>query len=390
MVVPAGKSIYEFTPIQRPANDMKSAVTTTHFDYHSISGRLLKLDLLGHDVPTIIRYLHDNTGVDPATVDLGDRDVLKLFLSCEPLGVSAEDIDCKTGSLGLPEFGTGFVRQMLTDSAPTSFSELIRISGLSHGTDVWLNNAQQLIKDNICTLGDVISTRDDIMVYLISKGLPRLSAFKISEDVRKGKGVKPEYEELMREHKLPDWYIESCNRIKYMFPKGHAVAYVMMSVRIGYFKLHYPLSFYGASFSVKFDDFDYELMCRGREIVKQEMKRIKALGNDASAKEKNIYGMLELVNEMYARGLKFVPLDMYKAAATKFIVTENGLMPPLCAVQGLGETVAANIVSAREEGEFLTIDDFRERTKATKTVIELLKKTGVLTGLPETSQLSLF
>jgi len=391
MVVPKGKSIYEFCPIQRPANDMKSTVTTTHFDYHSISGRLLKLDLLGHDVPTIIRYLHDNTGVDPATVDLSDTNVIKLFRSCEPLKISAADIDgCKTGSLGLPEFGTGFVRQMLMDTVPTSFSELVQISGLSHGTDVWLNNAQTLVKDGVCNLSEVISTRDDIMVYLISKGLPRLTSFKIMEDVRKGKRLKVEYEGLMREFSVPDWYIESCNRIKFLFPKAHAVAYVMMSVRIGYFKLHHPLAFYGASFSVKYDDFDYELMCRGPEVVKQEISRIKALGNDASAKEKNIFAMLELVNEMYARGLKFVPLDMYKANATKFMVTEGGLMPPLCAVQGLGETVALNIVQTREEGEFLTVDDFRERTKATKTVIGLLKKTGVLAGLPETNQLTLF
>ena len=390
MVVPAGHSIYEFCPIQRPANDVKSTVTTTHFDYHSISGRLLKLDLLGHDVPTIIRYLHDNTGVDPTTVDIGDKKVIGLFTSCEGLGVRSEDIECKTGSLGLPEFGTSFVRGMLMDTKPSSFSELVRISGLSHGTDVWLNNAQELIQDGICTLEEVIPTRDDIMVYLIAKGLERLTSFKIMEDVRKGKGLKPEYEELMQQTGIPDWYIESCKRIKYMFPKGHAVAYVMMTVRIGYFKLYHPYSFYGASFSVKYDDFDYEIMCKGREVVKDEMRRIKALGFDASTKEKTTYSMLELVNEMYCRGLKFVPLDMYKASATKFIVTENGLMPPLCSIQGLGETVAQNIVETREDGEFITIDDFRQRTKTTKTVIELLKKNGVLAGLPETNQLSLF
>ena len=390
MVVPEGHSIYEFCPIQRPANDVKSTVTTTHFDYHSISGRLLKLDLLGHDVPTMIRYLHDNTGVDPTTVDIGDKKVIGLFTSCDGLGVRADEIDCKTGSLGLPEFGTSFVRGMLMDTKPSSFSELVRISGLSHGTDVWLNNAQELIHEGICTLEEVIPTRDDIMVYLIAKGLERLTAFKIMEDVRKGKGLKPEYEDLMRETGIPDWYIESCKRIKYMFPKGHAVAYVMMTVRIGYFKLYHPYSFYGASFSVKYDDFDYEIMCKGREVVKEEMRRIKSLGFDASAKDKSLYSMLELVNEMYCRGLKFVPLDMYKANTTKFIVTEDGLMPPLCSIQGLGETVAQNIVDTREDGEFITIDDFRQRTKTTKTVIELLKKNGVLAGLPETNQLSLF
>jgi DNA polymerase-3 subunit alpha (Gram-positive type) len=390
MVVPDNHSIYEFCPIQRPANDTTSNVVTTHFDYHSISGRLLKLDMLGHDVPTIIRYLHDNTGFDPTTVDLGDGEVLSLFTSCKALGVTPEDIDCKTGSLGLPEFGTSFVRQMLLDTKPSSFGELVRISGLSHGTDVWLNNAQSLIKNNICTLKEVIPTRDDIMVYLIAHGVERLTSFKIMEDVRKGKGLKPEYEEVMIKASVPDWYIESCKKIKYMFPKGHAVAYVTMTFRIGYFKIHYPYAFYGATFSVKFDDFDYEIMCRGREVAKAEIRRIRELGNDASAKEKNMLVTLELVNEMYARGLKFLPLDMYKAAATKFIVTPDGLMPPLCAVQGLGETVAQNIIEARKDGEFITVEDFKERTKATKTVVELLKKNNVLAGLPDTSQLSLF
>ena len=390
MVVPEGKQIYDFCPIQRPANDMKSSVVTTHFDYRSISGRLLKLDLLGHDVPTIIRYLHDNTGIDPQTVDPSDKNVLALYNSPEQLGVTANDIGVKTGTLGLPEFGTSFVQQMLMDAKPASFSDLVRISGLSHGTDVWLGNAHVLIKEGTCTLEKVISTRDDIMVYLLSKGLPRLTSFKIMEDVRKGKGLTDEYEQLMRSHDVPEWYIESCNRIKFMFPKSHAVAYVLMTMRIGYFKLHHPLSFYGASFSVKYDDFDYEIMCKGIDTAGRELQRIRALGKDISAKEKNTYNMLELVYEMYVRGFNFIPLCLYTAHATKFIVTDSGLMPPLCAVAGLGETVAQNIVEARQEGEFLTIDDFRERTKATKTVIELLKQTGVLEGLPETNQLTLF
>jgi len=390
MVVPRGKQIYDFCPIQRPANDMKSSVVTTHFDYRSISGRLLKLDLLGHDVPTIIRYLHDNTGINPQNVDPSDKDVIALYTSPEPLGITAAELGVKTGTLGLPEFGTGFVQQMLTEAKPTSFSDLVRISGLSHGTDVWLNNAQLLIKDGTCTLEKVISTRDDIMVYLISKGLPRLKAFQITEDVRKGKGLKDEQEALMQEHDVPAWYIDSCNRIKYMFPKSHAVAYVLMTMRIGYFKLHHPMSFYGASFSVKYDDFDYEIMCRGKETAKRELARLRSFGNDLAAKEKSTLNMLELVYEMYARGLNFVPMSLYKAHATKFLVTDDGLMPPLCAVAGLGETVAQNIVDARQDGEFFTVDDFRERTKATKTVIELLKRTGVLEGLPETNQLSLF
>lgn len=390
MIVPSGHSIYEFCPVQRPANDTKSNVTTTHFDYHSISGRLLKLDILGHDVPTIIRMLHDTTGKNPQDIDLGDKKVISLFTSPKALGVLPEDIDCKTGSLGLPEFGTSFVRQMLIDTNPTSFGELVRISGLSHGTDVWFNNAQELIKNNICTLKDVIPTRDDIMVYLIAHGVDKMKSFTIMESVRKGKGLSNEDEEVMLKNNVPQWYIDSCKKIKYMFPKGHAVAYVMMTVRIGYFKIYYPYSFYGAIFSVKSEDFDYETMCKGRDKVKQAIVRIKSLGNDATTKEKATLTTLELVNEMYARGLKFLPLNMYEANATKFKVLPNGIMPPLSSIQGLGDTVALNIVEARKNGEFATIEEFRERTKATKTVIELLKQNNILDGIPETNQLSLF
>ncbi len=390
MVLPNGHSIYEFCPIQRPANDTKSNVTTTHFDYHSISGRLLKLDLLGHDVPTIVRMLHDMTGIDPRTVDLGDKSVMSLFTSPEALGIKAEDINCKTGSLGLPEFGTNFVRNMLLDTKPNTFAELVRISGLSHGTDVWLNNAQELVRENIATLKEVIPTRDDIMVYLINKGVERKAAFKIMENVRKGKGLKKEEEDIMLEANVPKWYIDSCKKIKYMFPKGHAVAYVMMTVRIGYFKIYHPYSFYAASFSVKSEDFDYELMCKGKEVVLQEIGRINSLGKDVSTKEKGTLTILELVLEMYERGLKFVELDLYKSDAFKFKVTTDGLLPPLCSVQGLGANVAQNIVEARKDGEFVTIENFRERTKTNKTVIELLKKNNILNGIPETNQLCLF
>jgi len=390
MVVPSGRSIYEFTPVQRPANDAKSNVVTTHFDYHSISGRLLKLDILGHDVPTIIRMLHDTTDKDPQKVDLGDKKIMSLFTSPEALGVTPEDISCKTGSLGLPEFGTSFVRQMLVDTKPSSFGELVRISGLSHGTDVWFNNAQELIRNNTCTLKDVIPTRDDIMVYLIAHGVEKIKAFTIMESVRKGKGLKPEEEQIMLESNVPEWYIDSCKKIKYMFPKGHAVAYVMMTVRIGYFKIHHPYSFYGAIFSVKSEDFNYDLMCKGRDKVKETMAQIKSLGNDASAKDKSMLTTLELVNEMYARGLKFLPLNMYEANATKFKVSSDGIMPPLSSIQGLGDTVAQNIIEERKNGEFFTIEEFKERTKATKTVIQLLKQNNILDGIPESNQLTLF
>jgi len=394
MIVPSDHSIYEFCPVQRPANDEKSDITTTHFDYHSIHGRLLKLDLLGHDVPTIIRSLHDSTGIDPTTVDLGDKAVMSLFTGTQALGVTPEEISCKTGTLGLPEFGTGFVRGMLLETQPSTFSELVRISGLSHGTDVWFGNAQELIKSGAATLKDIIPTRDDIMVYLMNKGVEKKAAFKIMENVRKGKGLTAEEEATMRAAGVADWYIQSCRKIKYMFPKGHAVAYVMMTVRIGYFKIYHPYSFYAAVFSEKAVDFDYELMCRGRDVASDALKRLNALGKEASAKDKNTLTVLELVLEMYARGLKFTKLDIYKSAARKFTVTPDGLLPPLCSIQGLGENVAANIVAARSQNgaprEFITIEDFRERTKINKTVIELLRKNHILDGLPETNQLSLF
>jgi len=390
VVVPKGKSIYEFTPVQRPANDTNSDVITTHFDYHSIEGRLFKLDILGHDVPTIIKMLHDMTGIDPREVDIADSDVVSLFSSPAKLGVSEKDIGCKTGSLGLPEFGTHFVRQMLVDTRPASFSELVRISGLSHGTNVWTNNAADLIRQKVATLKEIIPTRDDIMTYLIIKGVEELAAFKIMESVRKGRGITDDEERLMRAAGVPAWYIESCKKIEYLFPKGHAVAYVMMTMRIGYFKIHHPEAFYAATFSVKSDDFDYEKMCLGPEIAKQEMRRINALGNDASQKDDKSMVLLELVNEMYARDLKFAKLDLYKAAASKFILTENGLMPPLCAVAGLGETVADTIVAAREDGEFFSIEDLKARTRVNKNVVQLLKDNGVLDGIPETEQLTLF
>ena len=391
MIVPQGRSIYEFAPVQHPANDPGSGVVTTHFDYNAISGKLMKLDILGHDVPTIIRMLHTITGLDPRLVDLGDADVMSLFTSPTALGVSETDIDCKTGSLGLPEFGTGFVRGMLVDTTPSSFADLVRISGLSHGNDVWLNNAQELIRDGVANLRQVIPTRDDIMVYLIQKGVDRLASFKIMESVRKGKGVSPEDAALMDEAGIPEWYTESCRRIKYMFPKGHAVAYVMMAVRIGYYKIHHPLAFYAAIFSVKAEDFDYELCCKGREPVRRELARIEAIPRESqSAKDKNTQTLLELVNEMYARGLSFAPLDLYRSDARQFLVQGGRLLPPLCSVAGLGGSVAANINEARKDGEFPNIENFRSRTKINKTVIELLRKNGVLDGLPESNQMTLF
>jgi len=390
MILPRGHSIYEFCPVQRPANDAESDIVTTHFDYHSIHGRLLKLDLLGHDVPTIIRILYEITGVDPVSVPLNDKKVMSLFASPAALDVTPEEINCNTGTLGLPEFGTSFVRQMLADTRPATFSELVRISGLSHGTNVWMNNAADLVRENVATLKDVITTRDDIMLYLIQKGVEKKAAFKIMESVRKGKGLKPGDIVVMEEADVPQWYIESCQKIEYLFPKGHAVAYVTMTVRIGYFKIYFPYSFYAAIFSVKAEDFDWEQMCFGKEKLLRAMDEINSQEKEPSAKDKSKMTLMELALEMYCRGLRFATLDLYKAQANRFTVTPQGLMPPLCSVQGLGMSVAQNIVDARNQGEFFTLDDFRERTKTNKTVVELLKRNGILSGIPETSQMSLF
>lgn len=391
MVVPSDHNIYEFCPIQRPANDVNSTVTTTHFDYHSISGRLLKLDLLGHDDPTVIRMLYDLTGVNPQTVPLGDPATMSLFESPEALGVTAEDIGCETGTLGIPEFGTKFVRGMLLDTKPKTFADLLRISGLSHGTDVWLGNAQTLIENGTITLKETISTRDSIMIYLINKGVDKKKSFKIMEKVRKGKGLTDEDIADMKAENVPDWYIESCQKIKYMFPKAHAAAYVMMAFRIAYFKINYPEAYYATYFTVRAcDDFDYSCMCKGMDVAKAAMREIHAKGMEATAKDKAKMTVLELIVEFYARGFKFLPIDLYKSDSRKFIVTEEGLIPPFNSLQGLGTNAAQSIVDGREAGEFHTIEELKERTSLGRSLIDLLKENGVLNGIPETNQLSLF
>ncbi|ENK1241954.1 PolC-type DNA polymerase III [Clostridium botulinum] len=390
MVVPADNEIFNFTPIQHPADDTESDVITTHFDYHSISGRLLKLDILGHDDPTVLRMLQDLTGLDPKGVPLGDPKVISLFTSPKALGVTEEDIDCPVGTYGLPEFGTKFVRQMLLDTKPKSFAELVRISGLSHGTDVWLNNAQYFIKEGYTTIKDCISTRDDIMMYLLHKGLPPKSAFTIMEKVRKGKGLTEEHEALMKEHDVPDWYIESCKKIKYMFPKGHAVAYVMMAIRIAYFKVYYPKAYYATYFSVRADDFDADLIVKGEEKIKEKMDELYAMGNNITQKDKGLLTILEISYEMYKRGIKFLKVDLYKSNATKFLIEGENIRPPLSALQGVGKNAAKSIEEVRVQGEFISKEDLRLRTKVTKTVIETLENHGCLRGMQETNQISLF
>lgn len=390
MIVPQDREIYEFCPIQRPADDVESNIITTHFDYHSISGRLLKLDILGHDDPTAIRMLEDLTGVNARLIPIGEKETMGIFSGTEALKVKPEDINSDVGTFAIPEFGTKFVRQMLVDTRPTSFSELIRISGLSHGTDVWLNNAQELVRSDTASLSEVICTRDDIMLYLIYAGLPPKTSFKIMEDVRKGKGLKEEYIQIMKENNIPEWYINSCNKIKYMFPKAHAAAYVMMAFRIAWFKVHYPEAFYVTYFTVRADDFDATLMAQGQDKVKRSIREYEQKGNEATQKEKNVLTILEVANEMYARGIKFLPVDIYESDATKFINMPTGIRPPLNALQGLGTSAAQNILEARKNGKFVSIDEFRIRASISKAVIEILSKNGSLRGLPESNQISFF
>ena len=394
IVVPKGREIFEFCPIQHPADDPDSDIITTHFDYHSIDQNLLKLDILGHDNPTILRMLQDITGVDPSIIPMDDPATLSIFSSTEALGVTPEQINSPVGTYGIPEFGTKFVRGMLVDTKPKTVSDLICISGLSHGTDVWLGNAKDLIDAGTVTLSEAVCTRDDIMIYLIKKGLKPDTAFKIMETVRKGKALKdpkwPEYEAAMREHDVPEWYIESCKKIKYMFPKAHAAAYVIMALRIAWFKVHMPKAFYASYFSIRAKAFDAEYMIYGKEKVKAKMKEIERMGMQASQKDKDMYEDLELVLEMYERGIKFLPLDLYKSHATKFLVEEEGLRPPINSISGLGNVAAEGIYDAAREEPFSSVEDLKNRAKIGNAAVELLRKFGCLNGLPESDQLSLF
>lgn len=390
IVLPKGMDINWFTPVQHPANDTTTNIVTTHFDYHSIDKNLLKLDILGHDDPTMIRMLQDLTGEDPMKVPLDDKGVLSLFTGTEALGIRPEDIgDCKLGVLGVPEFGTDFVMGMLIDTKPTTFSELIRISGLSHGTNVWLDNAQEYIKSGDATLSTAICTRDDIMLNLIGWGVEPEHSFKIMESVRKGKGLNPQQEAEMREHEVPDWYIESCKKIKYMFPKAHAAAYVMMAFRIAYYKINFPLAYYAAFFSIRATSFNYSTMALGRDVLEYNMKELEK-NPDRSNKEDETLKDMKIVREMYARGFSFWKMDLYKAKASKFSIIDGKLMPALNTIEGLGGTAADAVEAAAKNGPFLSKDDFRIRTKASKTVIDLLDSLGILGDIPETNQISLF
>ena len=397
VVLPMGEQIYTFTPVQHPANDMTVDITTTHFDYHSIDHNLLKLDILGHDDPTMIRMLQDLTGVDPTQIPLDDKAVMSLFQDTSALGITPDDlVNCQLGALGIPEFGTDFAMGMLIDTQPKEFSDLVRIAGLSHGTDVWLGNAQTLIQEKKAPISTAICTRDDIMIYLISMGLDSEESFKIMENVRKGIVAKgkcdkwPEWKQDMIDHNVPDWYIWSCEKIKYMFPKAHAAAYVMMAWRIAYCKVFYPLAYYAAYFSIRATAFSYELMCQGKEKLEGYMHEYEKRKDELSKKEQDTYKDMRLVQEMYARGFEFLPLDIYKSEPHHFQIVDGKLLPALNTIDGLGDNAAVAIAEAAKDGIFLSKDDFRERTKVSKTTIELMSDLGLFGDMPESNQLSLF
>lgn len=390
IVVPDYMDIYDFTPIQYPADDQSASWMTTHFDFHSIHDNVLKLDILGHDDPTMIRMLQDLSGIDPKTIPVDDKETMQIFSSPASLGVTEEDILCKTGTFGVPEFGTGFVRQMLEDTKPTTFSELVQISGLSHGTDVWLGNAQELIRSGICDLSSVIGCRDDIMVYLMYAGLEPSMAFKTMESVRKGKGLTDEMIDAMKANDVPDWYLDSCLKIKYMFPKAHAAAYVLMAVRIAYFKVHHPLYYYAAYFTIRASDFDLITMIKDKESIKNTVKDMYSHYMDLGKKEKDVLTVLEIMNEMAHRGFKMQPISLEKSQAFDFIIEDDTLIPPFIAVPGLGENVAKRIVEAREDGPFLSKEDLNKKAGLSQKIIEYLDDLGSLPDLPDKAQLSIF
>ncbi|HBF74833.1 MAG TPA: PolC-type DNA polymerase III, partial [Lactobacillus sp.] len=390
IVVPDYMDIYDFTPIQYPADDQNAAWQTTHFDFHSIHDNILKIDILGHDDPTMIRMLQDLSGIDPKTIPMDDPGVMALFSGTESLHVTPEQIQSKTGTLGVPEFGTRFVRGMLEETHPKNYSELLQISGLSHGTDVWLGNAEELIKNGTATISNVIGCRDNIMTDLINWGMDSEIAFQIMEHVRKGRGIPDEWQDKMKEAEVPDWYIDSCLKIKYMFPRAHAAAYDLMALRVAYFKVYFPLVYYSSYFSVRADDFDVVAMSRGKDSVKAKMKEINDEGMDASAKDKNLLTVLELANEMLERGFKFKMIDIDKSAASEWLIDGDTLIAPFDAAPGLGLNVAKQIVAAREDKPFLSKEDLAKRGKVSKTLIEFMTDNGVLDGLPDENQLSLF